>query len=755
MACSTRKPEMSLRHLLLAMSLFAGGAWAVSAASISLSISNGPRVTLGQPLAAEEFLGPYASWLDAKRDFGAVGDGMTDDTDALQAALDTIRWPTNAPVLFLPRGTYRISRCLDLGRTGHEDSKDVTIVGENPTNTMIRWEGPPGGTMLKFGAWWSRVSRLTFDGRAQAGTAIAHGDLYSAINELSDLVIQDVNIGIEAGNMSGTAVSETAVLRCRFLRCATAGLSLQNWNSLDWFLWDCQFEDCRYGVANIYGAGNFHVYRSQFRRSTEADIAIGNTSYFSIRDCNSWGSRRFFHAGGTGAPALLTLQGNTVLAPQEVPIVIGNLGPLLLIDNIIHTPTNQALTFEQPAAGLVAVGNLCSTTNLYAGTTNVLAFDNRSRPANKMIARLSSWAAVPAACTGAVIEVPPGATRSNLQQAIDLAAARSAERPTIHLPAGVYSIDQTLQIPAHADIRIAGDGGKTHVKWINPSPGIVFQVQGPTRLTMRDLHIHGSSLATGIQINGCDQSRASIWMDQVDVRYQAEAGFKMSELSRARIHLGSCYHSLSRIGVQVVGRHGAAGGSLVALFGGASSDNEISYDISDGGRLLVQDTWYETRMPDRPRFMSCTNAGSFTLHGGNIAPLYSELEPPPLLIEGFQGQLSFLNTILTFPNTRVVTRGDGKKTKLLLLGVLSESPADLEATNTAVANLKALQSTVGGGCQPLPDEGTSDPRFLRQMLGLTRQEKPPLVPLSKRPATEILLHRVFVEAGTVGVSLTR
>src|SRR5262245_38724110 len=132
---------MNPRHWLLALGLFVNDAWPVSAEPASVSLSNGPRVLLGQPTATEQFLGPFAGWLDARADFGAVGDGFADDTDALQAALDTIRSPTGPPVLFLPAGTYRITRCLDLERTGHDDSKDVAILGENPTNTVIRWDG--------------------------------------------------------------------------------------------------------------------------------------------------------------------------------------------------------------------------------------------------------------------------------------------------------------------------------------------------------------------------------------------------------------------------------------------------------------------------------------------------------------------------------------------------------------------------------------------------------------------------------------
>jgi len=69
------------------------------------------------------------------KDFGAVGDGVTDDTAAIQAAIDAAlvgSFPTagNKTVL-LPAGTYLISSPLQL--------KDYqTIVGDGPFNTVIR-----------------------------------------------------------------------------------------------------------------------------------------------------------------------------------------------------------------------------------------------------------------------------------------------------------------------------------------------------------------------------------------------------------------------------------------------------------------------------------------------------------------------------------------------------------------------------------------------------------------------------------------
>lgn len=702
-----------------------------------------------------EFYGPFANWLDVKRDFGAQGDGTTDDTAALQAAFDAVRPTSATPVLFIPAGTYRITRNLEVKRSGHNDSKDIMILGEHPDTTLLKWEGPTGGTMLRFGAWWSRIGRLSFDGGNTARCAIQHGDLFASINEMSDLLIQDVAVGIEAGTLTNAPVAETAVLRCRFRRCSTAAISVGEWNSLDWFIWDSEFTDCRLGVVNVFGAGNFHVYRSAFERSTEADIAIGNTSYFSIRHCTSWRSKKFFTAGASGAPALITLQGNTILEPMETPVYVGNRGPLMLFDNVIRSRAMPAVTFDKADAGFVSVGNTFSTNIASTRTTNVTAFDNVVAGPSENGGIIPSLPATPPRFASPVIELSSNATRLQIQQAIDSAAANKAMRHVIHLPAGLYFIDQPLVIPTGSDLRIVGDGGKTTLKWTGSSTGSIIRITGPTQAIVRDLRLHGSGLAQCISIEGCDQENALIHLEQVDVRHHSVAGLRVRGLSRARVQAQAFYHSTSPIGVQVAGVFGDttnAASSTVTIFGGASSDNELCYEVTDGGRLLVQDTWYETRGPQYPLFMRCTNSGTFTLHGAAVAPQHSVLDPPAVLADGFRGRLSFLATTLNFANTRLAIRNAGAEAKVLLAGTLSQIAPELAATN-AVAQLACALSNESGGAAPLPDRGPRDATFLREMLQQTRGEKPRALTALAQDVSDIRLHRVFAESGEIGIDI--
>ena len=65
-------------------------------------------------------------------------------------------------------------------------------------------------------------------------------------NEHSDQVFVDLAFGIRAGKPHFMD-AETGIYRCKFLRCSQAGVRIQSFNSLDWFIWDSEFEDCTVG----------------------------------------------------------------------------------------------------------------------------------------------------------------------------------------------------------------------------------------------------------------------------------------------------------------------------------------------------------------------------------------------------------------------------------------------------------------------------------------------------------------------------
>jgi Pectate lyase superfamily protein len=85
--------------------------------------------------------------------FNAKGDGLGDDTIAIQSAIDAC--PSNQ-VIFLPAGVYKITNAIRLWRSG------LTLRGEGPSRTQIRYQGPSGLVLnVQTGGYLDDFSRST------------------------------------------------------------------------------------------------------------------------------------------------------------------------------------------------------------------------------------------------------------------------------------------------------------------------------------------------------------------------------------------------------------------------------------------------------------------------------------------------------------------------------------------------------------------------------------------------------------------
>jgi hypothetical protein len=713
----------------------------------------------------DEFVGPFASWKDLKRDFGAKGDGTADDTASLQTALNTLRpYSNHNAVLYFPSGTYRITQTLNLRRTPDSEPQYITLLGQDPAITAVRWDGPTNGVMVVYGAWYSKISRLTFDGAGKAKTAIAHEGPFSTHNEFSDMVFKDLSFGIEAGTPNGGGNAETAVERCRFVRCALAGISIQNFNSLDWFIWNTEFDDCGLGISNTYGAGNFHVYESLFQHSAQADMSIANTGYFSARNNTSIGSAAFFTSTAIASCGLITLQGNTVVNPSGVPLQLGNYGPVVLLDNWIEAYQGRAGNIE-PSAGFFSLGNTFTVSNAIP-----TGFDG---PAGIRLDNVVTSQQIPLTLPklpGAlphlqrqIFDLPGPTNAAGIQAAIDRAAASAGSRPVVHLPSGDYLISDTITIPAGSDLQLVGDGGATAIHWTGTGQGPILRLAGPARATLRDFRLFGpatNSQVDGIVVDKCDQAGGKLYSDQLDVYRSTQVGVLVEGLTDATVTLQDFYHSENQVSLQVIGGSMApdyrSQAGHVCVFGGGAAANGVTYDVSNGGKLLVRDVWYEA-VPSTtsPRFMVCTNSGWFTLHGAQVAPAQSRTNIPVVEISNFVGRLSFISTQFTFTNSQVSVSGNGANTAVVLLATLTGSEPEFSASQAQMSLLQSFQTQDYQLFNPFADTGPNDANFLRQMLAQTRNSRPaPLAPLPSG-VTDVRIHRVMVEAGRIGVRLTR
>lgn len=703
----------------------------------------------------EEFIGPFPSWANVKTEFGAVGDGKADDTAAIRKALESVRSKDSPKkVLYFPAGTYRITDTVKLMRISHSEPMGMSITGEDPGKTIIKWDGPAGGRMILYDAWYASISRLTLDGAGKARTAIEHGPKFATANECTDMNFKDVQFGIEAG--SGAGIAETAVLRCRFYRCAQAAISIRDFNSLDWYIWDCWFEDCGIGVTNEFLAGNFHVYESTFLRSKEADITIKNTGYFSFLGNTSIGSHRFFHAKRApnwkdfetwGSQA--TLQDNLILDTTDpTPIVIENNGPNLILDNTIRARGNGPLVVNTPPsekADLIVIGNRWTAEKPLDVRGRLTEQDNTVVKADTIQDVKPVPVPFATSANRPVIEVAVGADAAAIQVAIDQAVALKGKRPVVHLPKGNYTINKTLVIPAGSDLQLVGDGPEYATQLAGTGVEPVISVRGPSHATFRNFLLNAGNGAIGILVENADQSSGRVFGEQLNTSGY-DYGFVSDGLKQTTVELRDAGHN----GMKVVGG-GPGTKAWVKLFAGASTRDRSKkagihlYDVQNEGRLLVRDIWYEG---DAWSLMNLTGSGEFAYHAGFVAPgdpnhLDSTIDwekdlrhsVAALQFDGFKGKLAFT---LVSSTASLCVKPPSPDLQLYLLGYMVHNPAkEIDFGGTAVKgrvvaeHIKAFRKdkhpdypNQSSGLEAVEGVGKASPAFIREMLTPLRTVKP-------------------------------
>lgn len=576
-----------------------GLTWAVVLAALTVWISMSPAQA-----AEEEFNGPFPSWRDLKRDYGAVGDGQADDSDALQRALDTLMHHTNHCVLFVPKGTYRFGRTITTLRRAHTDMQSVALIGEHPATTIFRYDGTNGGRLLQWDAWYSKLSRLTLDGAGKAGAALYVGDHFSTYNETSDMVFRDAGTGIQFGDSKHDGQAENAVLRCQFLGCTNAGVLTENFNSMDIWVWHSRFEDCGHALFN--GAGNFHAWHNLFLRSRVADIGTRNLMVFSFVGNTSAGSRRFldFDSGHTwGSPT--TIAANRILDPtSDLPLKLGNAGPYLVADNVFRLPAGSTNRSAQMTWGdQTLVGNTYSTRNGVVERGRFRRVAERILPREEISDALPLLPATPPNRARRIIELPAGADSETIQGALNEAAKLSGQRPVVHLPMGTSRITKTLVVPRGADVQFVGDSageGGSRLNWEGEAGGVLLRIEGPSRCSLRDVHLHAPNART-VVFQDADQEGARIFADELNVsgpnsaaRSPGTAALTVRGMDRTRVQFRCLQGSGNSIGwVQVIGGLKAASARPVEVLCGASSSAVGQYSIRNQGRLVVRSVYHE------------------------------------------------------------------------------------------------------------------------------------------------------------------
>jgi hypothetical protein len=730
----------------------------------------------------DEFVGPFDSWKRVTA-YGANGNDTNDDTAAIQQALEDMSSDGPVKTLYFPAGTYRISSTLKL-----HNSIFVNLIGEDPDRTIISWATSNPGTMILIdGVASSRFNRLTWDGQNVAEVAVDQSkakdgaNYFDTGNQYAEDVFKNVGIGIRGGYRDEGA-SETSVVRCRFLNNSKAGIATENFNALDWWIWYSYFENCARGVTNTLpsqfsskGAGNFNVYYSVFKGSTVADLSIINTQFNSFRNNYSIGSRRFFDAADAGQNGALTvIQGNTILDTTDpISIYIGHYGPIQIYDNFIRSKAGSpgpAIRISAPADTL-AFGNTFTISNQISqaggrfvpggsGHSNSIGTINASEP-------VIPFKYVPVAGRK-VFEVPVGATTAAIQQAINSAGAFCGQRPIVHLQQGEHKVAQTLVVPPNCDIQIVGDGAASSLLWNgaqNNQP--VLTLRGPSKAILRDFRVRGEERAEGILIENADQPNSRIYMQEASAAgtfAASQNGLLVDGLDNARVDLRGFLHSaFMGSSVKVVGGpSGSGGASRTVMISGAASNNTVSYEVANGGHLVVKDFWYEVNVNNSmPRYIKLTGDSVATFEQMLVATTANNADAPAIDIQNFNGKVALIALDLaldknTDPTQAVRITGTGAGS-VLGLGLFGRSSNFLSnpgaVTKAALINSRYRDGSVA--TTKVDDLGSLDSNLLTQTRNILQGNISNEYEVFPAAITDVRMYRVYVEKATIAFHIKR
>lgn len=193
------------------------------------------------------------------KQFGATGDGTTDDATAIQAALDT------GKSVYLPEGTYAIGTTLNYAADGQIIAGHGAGNDNEPARTILKWTGATGGTMFTISDGSENYQNCTlrdiyFNGNSKATFAITGYN-----NSVTGGAWRNTYLNIYIANLTGTST----------------GLTLGSGSAPDFahdaVIEGCYFNGCTTGVSGSGAMYQFH--NTTFTGCTDAVVAASGSAW--------------------------------------------------------------------------------------------------------------------------------------------------------------------------------------------------------------------------------------------------------------------------------------------------------------------------------------------------------------------------------------------------------------------------------------------------------------------------------------------
>jgi hypothetical protein len=272
--------------------------------------------------------------------YGAVGDGVTDDTAAIQAAIDGVS--DAGGIIYIPTGDYKITSTLNLLRGTGPFS--IRFLGSATLASVISYAGPTNGTaILARRVTRFEISNLYIRNLVARGTTV--GVKLTSVNPGSDTgpgIIQNVVIdgfdeGLSVGASDGHAASEIEY-HTLIVTSNNIGVALRGSNSLDH-----QFHNFCPGGNGVglyaFEPDNVYIYGGSATGNTTSDFKLGAGGGYGIYAFRSEGSNRVLQFASTSAASTIIMSGCRLSTPSNADQVmiegLGGAAYMTLIGNTI------------------------------------------------------------------------------------------------------------------------------------------------------------------------------------------------------------------------------------------------------------------------------------------------------------------------------------------------------------------------------------------------------------------------------------
>ncbi len=158
-------------------------------------------------------------------DYGAVGDGVTDDTSAISAALTAA---SAGGTVYFPRGTFRVTAALTTLTFGATDDETIRLTGEGSKSRIYLDSNNGAFALLNIGGTDGRarveIDHLLFHGNSLIGADLQYSLLY--LHDMGQAYVHDCQFfGLQQSGASEFLVtaSDTGFImeRCWFAGTAS------------------------------------------------------------------------------------------------------------------------------------------------------------------------------------------------------------------------------------------------------------------------------------------------------------------------------------------------------------------------------------------------------------------------------------------------------------------------------------------------------------------------------------------------------